>query len=452
MRFEAKKKALTSAISDVRSITETLGLAEGSTTALRIKTDGKSLKVSSLYAEAVVSEVIVEEAGDLIVDVASLLQALSVSGNEFKLFTKGKSVHYSCGRVNGAVALQSVDLDESILQNAPKPTIHVLNLKELLSSLALKAQGRVTDRTLHFDAQGKKIRGESTDSFRGVVVTVKVDKESKITDNAALSLPQKTADVLAKLAADALVGFNESFFTVKLPGLFAVIPLSSVEPLQIQNQLAEILGSQTPLGDAIFKLGELKDALSDAISAVGKATAPAVSLVLSKGSLDCVFKGEATSGEAKVAFTAESLNLTPKSVTLGVAAVYLQECLNFYTSDRVKCKVYQEALLFDLVDATDFLLGQTTLIPLLSLVEDKSGKAAALPAEEEEEEAAPAPPPKAKGKATTAPAPAPVEEEEEEPAPTPPPKAAPKKAPAPPPPPAPEAEEESKDEDFDDEE
>ena len=455
MRFEVKKKALTSAISDVRSITETLELAEGSTTALRLKTDGKVLKVSSLYAEATVSEVIVEEAGDIVVDVGSLLQALSVSGNEFKLMAKGKSVNYSCGRVNGAVALQDVTLDDSILLNAPKPTIHVLNLKELLSSLALKAAGRPTDRTLHFDSTEKTIRGESTDSFRGVVVTINVDKESKIANNAALSLPQKAADVLAKLAVDAMVGFNESFFTVKLPGFLTVIPLSSVEPLQIQGQLAELLGDQTPFfGEVVFKVSELKDALSDAISAVGKANSPALNLTLVKGSTDCMFKGEAASGEAKVAFKAESLTLKVKSVSLGISALYLQEVLNFYASEQIKCKVYQPALLLELVDATDYLVGQTTLVPLLSLVEDKSGATKTpAPAAEDDEEEAPAPePPK---KATKPKAPPPkaepeAEEEEEAPA-SPPPKAA-KKAEKPTTPPPPAKEEEAEEEDFDDEE
>lgn len=450
MRFEVKKKALTSAISDVRSITETLELAEGSTTALRLKTDGKVLKVSSLYAESTVSEVIVEEAGDIVVDVGSLLQALSVSGNEFKLMAKGKSVNYSCGRVNGAVALQDVTLDDSILLNAPKPTIHVLNLKELLSSLALKAAGRPTDRTLHFDSTEKTIRGESTDSFRGVVVTINVDKESKIANNAALSLPQKAADVLAKLAADAMVGFNESFFTVKLPGFLTVIPLSSVEPLQIQGQLAELLGDQTPFfGEVVFKVSELKDALSDAISAVGKANSPALNLTLVKGSTDCMFKGEAASGEAKVAFKAESLTLKVKSVSLGISALYLQEVLNFYTAEQIKCKVYQPALLLELVDATDYLVGQTTLVPLLSLVEDKSGatKAPAPAADDEEEAPAPEPP----KKATKPKAPPPKAEDEEEEAPAAPPKAA-KKAEKPAAPPPPAKEEEAEEEDFDDEE
>ncbi len=437
MRFEAKKKALTSAISDVRSITETLELAEGSTTALRLKTDGKIIKVSSLYAEATVSEVVVEEAGDIVVDVASLLQALSVSGNEFKLTTKGKNVNYACGRVNGSITLQAVDLDESILLNAPKPTIHVLNLKELLSSLALKAQGRATDRTLHFDAKGKKIRGESTDSFRGVVVTIGVDKDSKIPSNAALSLPQKSADVLAKLAADSMVGFNESFFTVKLPGFITTIPLSAVEPLQIQNQLADLLGSQKPFGEAVFNVSELKDALSDAISAVGKANSPALALVLNKGNTDCLFTGEASSGEAQIAFKAESVSLNVKSVSLGLTALYLQECLNFYSADKVKCTVYQQAVVLDLTDTTEFLLGQTTLVPLISLVEDQTAPKADDEGEEEK-----APPPKAKAKPASKAAAA--AEEDEKPA-------APKKeklASAQPT----EEDSETEDEDFDDEE
>jgi hypothetical protein len=447
MRFEAKKKALTSAISDVRSITETLETAEGSTTALRIKTDGKVLKVSSLYAEATVTEVLVEDAGDVVVDVGSLLQALSVSGNEFKFATKGKHATYSCGRVNGAVELKEVELDDGILQNAPKPTIHVLNLKELLSSLALKAQGQATDRTLHVDAKGKKIRGESTDSFRGVVVTVNVDKDSKIASSAALSLPEKTANVLAKLATDSLVGFNESFFTVKLPGLVAVIPLSSVEPLQLQNQMLDILGSQQTYGEVVFKVSELKDALSDAISAVGKANSPALALVLNKGSTDCTFKGEAQSGEAKVAFKAEDVSITTKGISLGISALYFQECLNFYATDQVKCQVYQGAVVLDLVTPTDFLLGQTTLIPLLSLIEDKAGKVDSKAAEADENET---PAPK-KPKAKPAIKAEPTEDEEE--AASSPPKAE-KKAEKPAPSPAKEVdtEAESEDEEFDDEE
>jgi len=456
MRFEAKKKALTSAISDVRSITEALELAEGSTTALRLKTDGKVLKIASIYAEAVVNEVVVEEAGDIVVDIASLLQALSVSGNEFKLHTKGKSVNYSCGRVNGAVALQDVSLDESILQDAPKPTIHVLNLKDLLSSLALKATGQATDRTLHFDSKAKKIRGESTDSFRGVVVTVNVDKESKIPNDAALSLPQKATDTLAKLATDALVGYNESFFTVKLLGFTAVIPLSSVEPLMLQGQMAEVLGTQPSYGEATFKVSELKDALSDAISAVGKANAPALNLTLVKGNVDCAFKGTASSGEAKVAFKAEKVDLTTKSVSLGISALYLQECLNFYSAEQVKCRIYNAAIVLDLAESSPYLVSQTTLVPLLSLIEDKSGDKEE--AKDEDAEEAPAPPPKKAPKATK-PVEKPVEEDSEEAAEEPvkaPPKAEPKakkpeKAAEPPPPPAEESED-SEDEDFDDEE
>lgn len=455
MRVEAKKKALSNAISDVRGLTEALELTEGSATSkVRLYTDGKALKIASMYAEATVSDVTVEAPGDVALELDSLMQALSVSGSDFKISKDKTGVHYSCGRVNGSIAISDTVPDGTFLQNAPKTNIHVPHLKALLAGIALKATGRATDRTLHFDAKGKSLRGESTDSFRGIVLKVNVDKDSKIPSNAALSLPQKAADAMAKHSADAMVGFNDAFFAVKWPGLRAVIPLSSVQPLDIQGQIVELFGDKPVLGTAVFKTSELKDALADAISAVGKANAPNLSLHLSNGSKDCVFKGEAASGEATVSCQCESNDLGYKSLTLNLAALYLKECLDFYTEPQVKCTVYDQGVLLDLAAGTEVCAQQTTLVPLLSVIpegEIKKAKPAPTPAPEPEDEPeaedagsknepdeAPAPPP---NKPAPAKKPKPTGESAS---------LAPKKPAKAPPPPEPEDEAADEDEDADD--
>lgn len=409
MRFNAKKNLLASSVAEVRNITSILSLKDdGSKPVLRLRTVKNGLKVASSYAEASIAEVTIEEEGEVFVDMQSLQQALSVSGSNFKFSLDGSSAFFSCGRSKGRVARREGEFNDSILSQAPKATIHVPAFGALLSSLALKAPGSDSDRTLHFVKSDKTIRGESSDGFRGVITVATVDDYAEF-DSESLSLPQKACDQLAKMVEEAKIGFNDRFFSVQGLGIKVVMPLSPNPPLDILGQMNAWLGQQSSYGAFDVKVDEIKNALVDAMAMIGKNVQAQLDLVAT-GGIDSKFEGYSEAGgiESELEF----ISSTIKDATISLSGPYLKECLDFYKFDGVRCKVYDNAVVLDLINEGDTITRQTSIVPLVSPVKGESL------GDSSDEEPEPESKPKRKKKTSASKKkkeePKPVEEEEEE--------------------------------------
>ena len=422
MRFEAKKKHLASAISDILSLSTALDLGDGST--LVLKSNGKTLKVSTMYAEAIVDEVVVKEKGTVVADRASLTQALKVSGETFKFSADegASSGFFTCGRSKGPVSLRSEDV-LSALENAPKGHVHVPGLASLLSSISLKSSGQTTDRTLHFSSKDHCVRGEASDGFRGVT-TLAVTGEDDEFESVSLSLPQKATDALAKLVNDARVGFDENVFFVSSLGFRCVVPLSSNAPLHISDQIAGWLGDQDFFGEIVVSVGEARSALADVMSMVNSPSARLVVKV--DGSSDAKFEGNSDAGEVEADFNVVSTNLRVESITFAVSGAYLKECIDFYKGDNIKIAVYRQALAINMGEPNDHITSHITVVPLLdeidSAIKPKGDGSKKKPApepepdeeeDEDDEDEAP-PPPKKKADKKKKPEPEPEEEDDED--------------------------------------
>jgi hypothetical protein len=465
MRFEAKKKALAAAAKVVRSMTEALAATGSAAEALHVIAEGKTVKLRTVaggqIVESVLSDdIVVMEAGSAPVDAAALTNALSVSGDTFKVSLDGRHLDFACGRAKGRMEVKAAsdDTQDDALAAAPKPTIPAPGFKALLNAITLRGSTKNAERTFHFDAKAKTLRGEATDSFRGITVVTPLN--AKLPGSISLSLPAKAMDSLGFLIDDCLIGFDEKFFSIKSPGLFVSLPQSTAPAVDIAGQLKDWLGSQSKKAEFVTSIKEIKEAIADALAISTDKSGSR--LTVSLGPNGGKMLGEGDAGKVETDFSVDETEAT-LVYNAQIVPSFLRECLDFYSNfPTVKVTVYNQALVLGLVENTDLLSSQTTAIPLLAEVTEeapaKAKKAApqkqeakkpAPPADDEEEEA---PKPKAKKKV---PAP-PVDDEEDEP------KA--KKAPpvdeeeAPPPPKKKAAvavvdeEDEDEDEDFDDEE
>lgn len=470
MRFEAKKKALAAAAKVVRSMTDALAATGSAAEALHIIAEGKTVKLRTVaggqIVESVLSDdVVVTEAGSAPVDAAALNNALSVSGDTFKVSLDGQRIDFACGRAKGHMDVKSAsdDTQDDALAAAPKPTIPVPGFKALLNAITLRGATKNSERTFHFDAKAKTLRGEATDSFRGITVVTPVN--SKLPGSISLSLPAKAMDSLGFLIDDCLIGFDEKFFSIKSPGLFVSMPQSTAPAVDIAGQLKDWLGSQNKKAEFTIAIKEIKEAIADALAISTDKSGSR--LTVSLGPAGGKMLGEGDAGKVETDFSVDETDAT-MVYNAQIVPSFLRECLDFYSNfPTVKVTVYGQALVLGLVEGTDLLSSQTTAIPLLAEVteeapakakkavpkEEPKAKKPAPPAEEDEDEA-----PKAKPKKKVAAAPVDDEEDEE-------PKAKPKKKVAaeddeeeapPPPKKAPvvdeDDDEDDDDEDFDDEE
>lgn len=462
MKFEAKKKALSSGMSIVQTLTSALAVtAADAVEQVHIHAEGKKLRLSTVagtqFVTAVVTEVVIEEEGAAIVEMGALTSALAVSGDTFKVVKDGDVLNFACGRAKGR--LQAQDLPDEEVFEGPEATISISNLRGLLRSVALKApSGKTTDRTLHFNGETGTVSAETTDSYRAITASLKLAKPEDVKESASLSLPHKAIDAVAGLlTSDALVGYDSNFFHVKAPGFSVCMPLASTEVLTLASNIGDFLASQELHAEYEILVSEMKAALSDAVSLASKQDGGRVGIDF--GAKGGKFTGEGDHGEVEVDFEMKGTVAGP--IKALVVPSFLRECLDFYRpTDTVKCGVRTQALVLDIASTDETGLStQTTVIPLLTevKVEKKGLPKKTKPAEEKAaEEPKPQKPAAAKPKKTPAPPPPEEEkaeeaEEEKEEPPPPPPPASSKKKPAPPPPP-PAAEEDEADVEEDDEE
>lgn len=468
MRFEAKKKALAAAAKVVRSMTDALAATGSAAEALHIIAEGKTVKLRTVaggqIVESVLSDdVVVMEVGSAPVDAAALTNALSVSGDTFKVNLDGQHLDFACGRAKGRMEVKSAsdDTQDDALAAAPKPTIPAPGFKAMLNAITLRGATKNAERTFHFDAKAKTLRGEATDSFRGITVVTPLN--AKLPGSISLSLPAKAMDALGFLIDDCLIGFDEKFFSIKSPGLFVSLPQSTAPAVDIAGQLQDWLGSQSKKAEFVIAIKEIKEAIADALAISTDKSGSR--LTVSLGPNGGKMLGEGDAGKVETDFSVDETEAT-LVYNAQIVPSFLRECLDFYSNfPTVKVTVYNQALVLGLVENTDLLSSQTTAIPLLAEVTEEApakakpttqkqeakAKKPAPPVDDEEEEA-----PKAKAPKKKVSAP-PVDEDEDDA-----PKAK-KKAPpvdeeedAPPPPkktaPVVEDDDEDEDEDFDDEE
>ena len=451
MRFEAKKKALAAAAKIVRSMTDALAVSGSAAEAMYLIAEGKTVKLRTVAGGQIVesilsSEVIVQETGSAPVDAAAFTNALSVGGDLFKISRDGQYLDFTCGRSKGRLEVKAAsdDTQDAAVKAAPKPTIAIPGFKAMLNAITLKGTTKTGERTFHFDAKKKTLRGEATDSFRGISVVTPFASGEKLPGSISLSLPAKATDSLGFLIEDCLIGFDEKFFSVKSPGLFVSMPQSTNAPVDIAAQLGDWLGSQAKKAEFTVSIKEVKEAIADAIAISTDKSGSR--LTVSLGPNGGKMLGEGDTGRVETDFAVADTDAT-MVYNAQVVPSFLRECLDFYGNfPTVKMTIYNQALVLGLAEDSELLESQTTAIPLLAEVTEeappkvkkaeappaKAKKVAPAPVDEEEEA------PKAKAKKV---APAPVDDEEEE---APKAKAAPKAS-------APnDADEE--DEDFDDEE
>lgn len=427
MRFEAKKKALSSAAKLVRTITDALASSGQASDVLYIIATGKKIKLRTVAGGQVVErtltdDVLVTEEGSAPIDPAAFSNALSVGGETFKVVRDGQYLNFACGKAKGRLEVKKDaddDAKDEALDEAPKATVSVPGFRTMLKAIALKAQGKAGDRTIHIDQKKKLLRGEATDEFRGVAVVVPAASDAKLPGSASLSLPSKALDTIGVVLEDAaLIGFDEKFFSIRTPGLFISLPQASTPPIDIASQLADLLSSDAARkGLFEIKVKEIKEALSDALAiASDKANAR---LTVCLGSDGGQTLGEGDAGSIETDFDIEKAD-TEATLKIQVIPSFLRECLEFYNShESINIAVYDSMIVLDLPNSTEFVASQTTVIPLLATVVAEAPKSKkpgpqtqkkAAPVEEDEE---PAPP----KKPTKKPAAPPPEEDEEEPAP-----------------------------------
>lgn len=431
MRFEAKKKALSTAVKTVHSMTSALAAAGSTVDALHLIAEGKVLKLRTVagpqIVESIVSEgVIVQEEGTAVVAAAALSNALTVGGDIFKVSRDKQYLDFACGRSKGRLEVKGEDNDndEDPTESAPTPSIRAPGFKNMLKAITLKGTGKAGERTFHLDAKSKTLRGEATDNFRGITVVSPVSSNDKLPGSISLSLPAKAMDVLGFLIDDCLIGFDEKMFSIKSPGLFVSLPQNTSSPVDIAGQLKDWLATQQKKADFEVSIKEIKEAISDAIAISSDKSGSSLTVSLSPNGGRMLGAGDA--GKVETDFAIVATDATNLSFDAQIAPNFLRECLDFYLGyETVVISVYNQAIVLGLTEPANFLSSQTTAIPLLAEVEEKAVKAVkkeSAPSSKKAEKAEEAPAP-AKAKK---PAP-PVDEDEaegdDEEAPLPPPKA-----------------------------
>lgn len=397
MRFEAKKKALSSAVAQVRVLVEALSVASGSKIeALHLVADKKGLHLKSVsgaqVVEATVQEVTVTEPGEAALELGALAKVLSVGGDTFKFSTANKSANFVCGRSKGTLKVLDETIDNTAAAMAPKPTIDLPAFKALLRAVALKVSGKNVDRTLHFNDQDGSVIAESTDQFRGITAITRVYNPDSLPGAAAINLPAKVLDSIAHLlTTGAIVGFDEKFFTLRAPGLYICMPQSSTTPLEVSKQTGKWLAQLDNISTFTFKVDTLGSAIDDAISLGDSNARLFVTLDDGAGAVQT----EGDSGRVEAEF---DLKLTAGGKTkVMVFPSFLKESLAFFDSDaEVTATVYEKALYLSRVSAEEDIptvTQQSIIIPLLApaepLFERKKTPAAPAPAEQEAETPAP---------------------------------------------------------------
>lgn len=406
MRFEAKKKALSSAAKIVRSMTDALAASGAAAEAVHLIAEGKVVKLRTVaggqIVESVLSDdVIVQEVGSAPVDAAALTNALAVGGETFKVHLDGQYLDFACGRSKGRLEVKAAsdDTQDEALQQAPKANIPVPGFKALLRAVTLRGSTKTGERTFHFDTKTKTLRGEATDSFRGISVVTPLSPKDKLPGSISLSLPAKAMDALGALIDDCLVGFDEKFFTIKSPGLFVSMPQSSTPPVDIAAQLKDWLGQQTKKAEFTVSIKEIKEAIADAIAISTDKSGSR--LTVSLGPNGGKMLGEGDAGRVETEFPIEETEATA-TINAQIVPSFMRECLDFYASfPSVSISVYTQAIVLDLPDSSDMLTSQTTAIPLLAEVVEESAKSTKKKAENakaakedeagDEEESKPAP-------------------------------------------------------------
>jgi hypothetical protein len=383
MRFEAKKKALSTNVKTVHTMTAALAATGPAAEALHLIAEGKTLKIRTVAGGQIVEstlsdDVIVQEAGSAPVAAEALANALTVGGDTFKVNKDGQYLDFACGRSKGRLEVKAVsdDMQEDALDHAPKPTIQIPGFKALLKAITLKGTSKAAERTFHFDAKAKVVRGEATDSFRGISAVAPLSSGEKLPGSISLSLPAKAMDALGLLIDDCLVGFDEKFFSIKSPGLFVSIPQNTTAPVDIQAQLKDWLGSQDKKAEFEVSLKEIKEAISDAIAISTDKSGSR--LTVSLGPTGGKMVGEGDAGRVETEFPVVSTDAT-KVFNAQIVPNFLRECLDFYSNfQSVTVSIYTEAMVLGLVDGNGLVSSQTTAIPLLANVtEEEAPKAKA---------------------------------------------------------------------------
>ncbi len=384
MRVETKKKALAEAVATVKDLAKALATGEGATS-VHLVADDTTLVVRSVNGSQViqstVKDVKVETPGSAILDVDSLSSALAVGGDLLKLSKDGNRINFSLGRSKGT--LQTLPGDSEDVDLMVKPTIFIGNLRAILKAIALK--GNKEDRTLHFDGENLSVRGEATDSHRGLVVKLKLGDDSKLKHTASLSLPYKAMDSVANiLGGEATIAFNESFFCLRAPGILLHIPQSSTPPLNVEAQMMGWLETQTKHLTFKVKVSGIVSALKDAV-----AMAPGDGqLALAISGQEARLVGNSDVGEIETTFDIEAdKTLALKAVIL---PAFLRECLDFYRMDEVNIGVFDQCLVIDADAVEGGLDVQTSVCPFYSPVvldkkQPKAEKKAAAPVEDDED-------------------------------------------------------------------
>jgi len=420
MKFEVKKKLLSDAVNVVKTMTDALAATGAVADSVHVIAEGKTLKLRSVAGHQIVERTIREdialtEEGSAPINPLSLQSALKVGGDKFTAAIDGDYLSFICGRSKGRIEVMTVSAQsDNSLDTAPKALINVPGFKSMLRAMSLKTSGSSNDRALHVDAKKRTVRGEATDSYRGVTVTAPIGGDEKIAKGGSFSIPAKTLDTLANLIDDsALIGFDENFFSVRAPGLFICMPQASTPPIDIAGDMGGMIADAQVRGTFVVSLKEVIESITDALSLSSDKDGSNFTVILSPEG------GQMTGGTENnsviVDFKIESTDATSRLKVQTSPTLLLEALKSYRVVDQVSIAVYDGLFTIDLPEATGMLHRQQFILPVSSVVEEALNQRRVAPAKveaKEEEEAKPAK--KAKAVKPVAP---PPDEEDDEPAP-----------------------------------
>ncbi len=380
MRFEAKKKPLSTAASIVQNLTGALSMSDQGERVQVIVSD-KSVKLRTVagaqFVEAIVKDISNAEPGAVSVEMQALSSALAVGGDTFKVVRENDAINFACGRAKGRIQAKALGSKAAAdKEDTPRPNISVPNFKALLRAISLKPVGNQAhpDRTLHFNVEKGWVCGETTDTFRAITTRAQLTPPEGDVESHSMVLPSKVMDTIERLlTSGALIGFNGNFLTIKTPDFSVCIPQSSSPVRSLAANMDEFLKLQPKESNYQATVADLKSALSDAVALASKEQGGRVGLEFTP--TGGKFTGKGDHGDVEVDFDLKETGDGGKTIKTLLVPSFLRECLDFYRSgDLLSIEVRKQVLTLDLASPDEGgLESQTTVLPLLAPIEVVGG-------------------------------------------------------------------------------
>lgn len=364
MELRVKKKLLSDAFKKINQVTSSFEEAKD-TAAVKITASEKGIIVGTTYAECKIREAEVKEPGSVLLDKGAFSRAIAVSGDKFTLKSDtDAAVKFSCGRARGPIAITAAGYTDAIMKSAPKSKFVVECFGELLKAMKISTKEE-SDRTLHTIPGKGLVRGESSDRVLGI--TVEIPASEAEGNSSSLSIDPKVCDTLSTILGPetAKVGYDDDFISILAHGFRCLIPTLSTPPLEIKEQMDEWFKEQTNYGDIVVEVAQIKSALSNAATIVGKDVDQHFDLTIpGKGAENTAkVSGRTLGGDVDITFEVENSTLESPQV-LQIDGDYFLEALSHYKWSHVRLQIMESVVSFSLVEPTETIQLQNSCVPL----------------------------------------------------------------------------------------